>query len=79
MGISGDLLSLMESCLRERFERVLFNGQSSEWASIKAGVPQGSILGHLLFLIYINDTSDVSDDIRNFMYLMIFVMVSLQM
>ena len=50
VGISGNLLSLMESFLRERYQGVLNNGQSSTWASIKAGVPQGSILGLFFFL-----------------------------
>ena len=45
----------MESFLGERYQRVLLNGQSYELASIKARVPQGSILGPLRFLIYIND------------------------
>ena len=55
MGISGSLLHLMECFLSDRYQRVLLNGQSSKWASIKAGVAQGSILGPLLFFIYIND------------------------
>ena len=58
-GISRNLLNLIEDFLRYRKQRVLlFNGQNSSWKEITSGVPQGSFLGPLLFLSYMQDLSD---------------------
>ena len=54
-GISGELLNILVDFLNKRKQRVVLNGQTSNWIDVKARVPQDSIMGPLLFLIYIND------------------------
>ena len=54
-GISGQILNLLTSYLDKRKQRVLLNGCDSHWAIVESSVAQGSVLGPLLFLIYIND------------------------
>lgn len=58
LGIGGTLLKLLDNYLQNRKTRVVLDGAKSRWYNIFAGVPQGSILGPLMFLIYINDIED---------------------
>ena len=58
VGISGNLHKLFQSFVSDRFLRVVLNDQSSNWSPVLVGVPQRSIPGPLLFLVYINYLPD---------------------
>ena len=59
MGVSGSELAWFTNYLSNRLQRVKLNGSTSSWTTVKGGIPQGSALGPLLFLIYVNEMPSI--------------------
>ena len=67
-GITGTLLKLLTSYLKDRYQYVIYNGETSNMLEIRTGIPQGSILGPLFFSICINDIVKASAIFNYIMY-----------
>ena len=67
-GVRGVDLKLFESFLDDRKQFIAYSNNNTSFEKITCGVPQGSVLGHLLLLIYINDLSQASNKLESIIF-----------